>query len=707
MDLKRITSRYVTDRKAKLVAESGRRDAKIDKYQRMYRLDVYEGPQLPGEYRVSLPTAFDLVEKSRALLITRPPTFVVPPGGASPEAQAKAQHVERYLDGAAYRMNFQKALNNAGFWAVCAGYGMMRLTYDPMAADDEFPLKILVPDPRSCFWTLDTSGDRFTEFVHTWRRSRSEIRDEWGVDFSQPDGLTLEAEAVFWDEKVNYVEYWLEITDWETVVEEPEEDKPLLTDMVAKAFMGAALAPAGVTPAEVDAAVNGGEDYAAGDAEDKAPPKPKRQKRRVRKIVHTVVVEDAGAADADSYGAMVVKKPVVMPYYTRIPFFVLTGIETPLPGESAFMSPLFPLTNGDSGDKSIGVAQLLNLLTSVDTETAVSSPNSPVFTDSQSLKPDNSPGAINVVEPGAKVWRLQSDTTNPAVGRMMEVLGAQIARVGIPDVFSGQMQHLSGQAISGFATVFQMLVGHRQQSWERALSSLMEMALCLTKHYAAGRGEWRVWGTSPTGRPIDTSINPEDIGEIYRVQTKLSASMPKDSNALVSLLSMLQQKGQISLETFLALLQQLPDFGLNAESPEDEIQRIIRDGVLKHPDFMRFMAAALGQQFMPFMLGSENVTPDQIAQALALMSPPQMAGGPGGPGGAPGMQPPNTPGQMPGPGNAQALPIRGPVGIPGGAMPGVPGPGGVQLSGPPQTAMPGGGGGLPAPNPLQASGGMG
>lgn len=706
LDLKRITSKYITDRKAKLMAEAGTRDRKIEKYVRMYHLDVYEGPQLPGEYRVSLPVAFDLVEKSRALLITRPPIFVVPSGGASPEAQAKAQRIERYLDGAAYRMNFHKALNGAGFWAVCAGFGMMRLTYDPMAADDEFPLRLLVPDPRSCFWTLDSSGDRFTEFVHTWKRSRAEVRDEWGVKFSQPDGLSLEAETAFWDEKVNYVEYWLETIDWETVVEEPAEDKPLLTDLVAKAFSAGTLAPAGVTPAEVEGALNGGEDY-AGEAEDKEPPKPKKQKRRVRKIVHSVVIEDAGAADADSYGAMVVKKPVVMPYYQRIPFFVLTGIETPLQGASSFISPLFPLTNGDSGDKSIGVAQLLNLLTSVDTETAVTSPNSPLFTDSQTLKPDNSPGAINVVEPGAKVWRAESDSTNPAVGRMMEVLSGQIARVGIPDVFSGQMQHLSGQAISGFATVFQMLVGHRQQSWERALSSLMEMALCLTKHYAAGRGEWRVWGTSPTGRPIDVTISPEDIGDIYRVQTKLSTSMPKDSSAQVSLLSMLQQKNQISMETFLNLLQQLPDFGLNAESPDDEMQRIIRDGVLKHPDFMRFMAAALGQQFMPFMLGSENVSPDQIAQALALMYPPQMQGGPGGPGGAPGLQPSNTPGQMPGPGVAQAIGLRGPGGVPGGAMPGVPGPAGPQLSGPMQSAMPGGGGAPPAPNPLQAYEGQG
>jgi hypothetical protein len=66
------------------------------------------------------------------------------------------------------------------------------------------------------------------------------------------------------------------------------------------------------------------------------------------------------------------------------------------------MSPLFPLTNGDSGDKSIGVAQLLNLLTSIDTESAVNSPNSPLYTDSQTLKPDNSPGAVNIVEPGSK-----------------------------------------------------------------------------------------------------------------------------------------------------------------------------------------------------------------------------------------------------------------------------------------------------------------
>jgi hypothetical protein len=188
MDLKRITSKYVQDRKAKLVAESGSRDRKIEKYVRMYHLDVYEGPQLPGEYRVSLPTAFDLVEKSRALLITRPPIFVVPPGGANPEAQA-AQRIGM-LRRRGLSHEFQKALNGAGFWAACAGFGFMRLTYDPMAAD-EFPS---ASSPTAgCFG--DGLSGTASELGHTWKRSRAKSATN-GESFSQPDGLSLEPRPV-------------------------------------------------------------------------------------------------------------------------------------------------------------------------------------------------------------------------------------------------------------------------------------------------------------------------------------------------------------------------------------------------------------------------------------------------------------------------------------------------------------------------------
>lgn len=685
-----------------MIAAAGERNEFIDRYIRMYNLDPYEGPQAAGEYRVSLPMAHDLVEKLRALIMTRAPIFTVPPGSANLADQERAQKIEKYLDGAAYRMNLHKMAWNAEWWAMCAGIGLMRLTYDSLAAEDEFPLLLMVPDPRTCYWAMDAREDRFVELIHTWERPRGEIEDEWGVTLSKPAFGLDEIQAAAWDDqKIRYIEYWFEDTDWETVDApiETEESPVLMADLVQTALDAQRNAQTNLMPEDIAGALSGGEDYAgpSEDAAEKEPPKPKKIRRRVRKVIHAVIAVDRNSDSADEYGAVMIKRPVIMPHYTKIPFFKFSGNSTPQGGAKADMSPLFPLSNGASGKKSIGVLQGMNLLASVDLETAVSAPNSPLFTDDEKLIVDFNPNAVNKVSQGTKVFRVPPDATNPAALRVFSMFEGQVNRVGIPEVYSGQAQSLSGQAIAGFASVFQMLIGSRQVDHERSLSSMMELALCLTKYYSADRGAWKVWGTSSkTGRPIEATITGEDIGDTYRVQAKLSASMPKDTAAMASLLSALLAKNQISHETFLDMLQKLPDFGLQAESPADEMQRIIRDKILQHPDFMRYMASTMGEQFLPFLMGGEDVTPEMVMRARMMLYPEgqQQQQPPGGP----------NPGQQQMPGNPMQMPLGAPGAIAPGTIPQPPGvPSPVQLGGPPQVSMPGGGGMPPVPGPFQAT----
>lgn len=699
MNIARIDAQYIRARTSTLKEAATERNDRISKYLRMYSLDVFEGKMLPNDYRVSLPLAFDLVEKLRALLVTRPPVYTVPAGTANMDTQARAQKIERWLDGAASMMNLDTLLPEAAWWAVCAGMGVMKLAYDPNAAEDEFPLVLHTPDPRACFWSMDARKDRFTEFIHSWERPRREIEDEWGVKLQPPVKLADAVAMADWgDTPVTYIEYWVELTEWEDV-EPPKEPAPLLTDLVQQAFEAQQGAALGLAPDEIQAALKGGEDYTPGEkAEDKDEDEkvPVVTRRRVRKVVHCVAVDEGiyrKGRKAEDLGMTIIKKPVVMPYYKRIPFFLFPGTQTPMGGANANLSALYPLTNGSSDKtKSVGVLAALNMALSMELQTLLSAPNSPVLTDDPKLVLDFAPNSVNYVQEGSKVWRLENDTTNPAAQRVFGALNDQLARVGIPDVFSGKMEQLSGQAISGFASVFQMSIGFRQQAFERALSAMMEHALCLTKYYSADRGAWRVWGTSKNGKPVDLTLSADDIGDIIRVQVKLSASMPKDTAAMASLWSMLQQKGQISTETLIDLLQKLPEFGLAAESPEDEMQRILRDKILTNPKFMEMFAGQTAAQFLPFLMGAENTTPEQIAQANALFAPapPPMAG-------PPGM------GQMQGPGNPMTMRPGMPPGMAPGAMPGAPMPGGPgQMSGPPQINMPGGGGVPSVPGPLQA-----
>jgi hypothetical protein len=170
----------------------------------------------------------------------------------------------------------------------------------------------------------------------------------------------------------------------------------------------------------------------------------------------------------------------------------------------------------------------------------------------------------------------------------------------------------------------------------------------------------------------------EDIGENYRVRVKLSAALPKDTIALASMYSMLADKKRISQETFLDLLQKLPDIDLAAESPDDEQVRILRGEVLMNGKVAEALATALAKEYVEAMGNSGVITEEALQAALRELEPPppppQQAMGP--------QQSPMGPGGPP----PQGMP-PGPMGPPG-MMP---------QQGPPM--MPGGGGMAPPPMP--------
>jgi hypothetical protein len=148
---------------------------------------------------------------------------------------------------------------------------------------------------------------------------------------------------------------------------------------------------------------------------------------------------------------------------------------------------------------------------------------------------------------------------------------------------------------------------------------------------------------------------------------------------LASILSMLAQKNQISLETFLNLFQQLPEFGLASDSPAEEIERILRDKMLMSGPMAEQMAQALSLGYVMQILQDGAQTPEEQAAAQMFMQKVIAS-----------MQP------------AQPPPDGGPPGqpqLPPGMPPGMPGPGGI----PQGNVMPGGGG--PPPMPPMGPGG--
>jgi hypothetical protein len=186
MNRSKIDAQFIQARLDALKKEAGDRNAKMDRFERLYKLNPWQDPARPGEICVSLPTAFDLVEKFRALLMIRPPSISVPPENTGGAEQERVQRLERYLYGVMHKANLERVLADADWYANCLGVGAVKVMYDRYATDDDFPILFVAPDPRSLYWRMNASKDRPVELIHAWDRQRRKIEDEWGITLDRP-----------------------------------------------------------------------------------------------------------------------------------------------------------------------------------------------------------------------------------------------------------------------------------------------------------------------------------------------------------------------------------------------------------------------------------------------------------------------------------------------------------------------------------------
>lgn len=630
------TARQVIERTEQLKANVGNRNDRMNDYELMYRLQMWRDVKKPDEVRVTLPTAFDLIEKSRALLITRPPAISVPTTSTNPDEQERAQHLERFLYGMSERINLPQHFSDAEWNALCLGDGHLKLMWDPYAAYDEFPLVCIAPDPRTIYGTLNPQQDRYMELAQSWLRSRREIEAEFpAFTFHREPTMDFAGIQAWMDEKVEFIEYWREETTLEKVEPEIKEEPPkTIVERAAEMLMQKVAADANVP--EIDATIKA----AAPEADEKL------RKRRVRHIYHMVVVNDMGS---DGEPGIVVKPPTEMMGYKRIPFFSWSGISTPMAGKNRGLSLLFALSNGDAGEDAYGVLAAMSILASIDLESAIKEPHAPVITDDANNRIDMMPDAINYVAKDSKVSRLAPVSANPALGRSIELMKAISEQVGIPNIWNGQPQSLSGQAISGFANAYQMMLGFRQRQRERALQALFSCALSLVAEFADDEDGVRAYGNTATGKFVEETVTPDEVGTEMRVTVKLSALQPKDDIGMLSILSMLQTKGQISMETFLDQVQKLIG-GLAADSPLDEIERVLRDRILMDPDMSKNLALTLARGYQDLLTGRAGGISQSAIDNSKLLATPQSPppGLPFMPQGAPAPQGPPQGGMPPG-----------------------------------------------------------
>ena len=671
VDLGRFTAEYVAARREALIEAAGNRNERMQRYEDIYDMKMWLDDAPEGARRVTTSLGFQTVQQMVALQHTRPFTINVPTLGMGAQANNRAQKKEKYLYGMTDMANIRPAVRDAAWSAADRGLGVLRLYYKARRFADEFPLKIDAPDPKTLYYTMSSDRARFTEVAHTWKRKRREVESEWGATLNRPEGgFEDQAMEQDWlDGECDYTEYWAEEAAEEKREKETPESqdagrmkgvmelvKPPLTlpspglpgegagmpGMAMPAGMGMMGAGEPGSGAEYSAegeGENGGEAQAEGagngvESETKAPPKSaKTEIVLVRKVVHTVIVEDGSAGEAQ-----VVKKAVVLPGYTRIPFFFWSAVRTPRNNNLGSLSVLYALTNGDAepGKGGLGVLQTINELLSLDVTIATKFANPVAMTDDDELNPDLNPGAVNQTKPNRKgLWYVENPGSIPDVARLTQQMRDEASRVSIPEVLSGQYVSASGQALGIMSSVFEQTLGFAQADAEQALGAMYSQALELTEYYADPDYGWKVWGAWQR-KDFEDWIKPEDIDGDYRVRVKLSANLPRDIVAMLSLYARLAggKTPLISHDTFLDLFQKLTDAG--ADTPLEEMSKILGEMGLFQGPLAQMLAESLGKEYAPLL----NVPIPPAAPPSPQPSPmpsPQPSPGLPGEGGMAGM----------------------------------------------------------------------
>lgn len=629
-DLSYMNAEYVISRFRELQSDFTGRNDRMNLYEELYNLDVWEGEAEEEEVRVTSPRANFIVERYRALLLTEPPIINVPEGNRTKVGQRLAGEIEKYLYGAWNEMQMLDVLAEAEWHANCLGVGVIRVQYHERTPEGEFPLSAQPLDPRNCYWDESVRRQNTpTKFVHALRRSRQRVIEEWGEVFDD-EPIEEDQRAQWLTELVDYYDYWE--TD---VVEKPARPKGVEEEGVNVMRTLLKRAMERISP------------------EEESFEEEEEGVRYVREVRNCVV------ADGN-----VVKEATVMEGYEEIPFVWWSGIKTGIQErKNRYHSVLFALTGGDSGET--GIIGLENQMLALKALMAMKYANAALVTNDPDLQSlDARPGAINVTRQDRQdillEW-VQPPGTHPDVDEVL-AYSTQLAEMStLPKAMHGQyVGEISGVALSLLVNPVLTQIANRQRERERAWARVNKMVLFLTESYAPDEG-WPVYGTDETGVGFETSLAPLAIMGYRRNEIKLSASLPKDRHAMAQMMMLLSKEMLLSKRQAIEQVQQI--FAMHGYTPDDEMEAILTESLLygneeiRHALSMEALAAydpELAQMLMQEQQQQQPQQPGPPGQGPGGVGQREPMGGP-----MMGQPPENVPPEFMGGGGTQPRPRGG------------------------------------------------
>ena len=570
------------------------------RFEDAYKMDIWEGARKDGEERVVLPTGFAHVEDARAMIFARPPQWSIPvTGEGSVATKELAEKIEAYVYAASEEMQLVQCAYDAEWYAQCYGEVGLKIWYDDNAPFGEFPVRTRVVNPAEVSYQFMPYGDEFSELTHTSMRTRRSIEDEYGIKIqtsSRPDDSVDDQRYEDWlDEVVVFHEYWTVTYEMGPPPKTPEEKAMETADAIG------------------------------GKKSKKPGRKPKTSKDelvRIKKVIAGCYIE---GDDEESW----VKTPAVMEGYETIPYFWWGGIRTGIK-DRRWVSGLYSLTGGDGHTNADGVIQTQNLILSLYIAASYRATYSAKITDSKQLATngiDYGVDNVNPVESGTVTRTLEEPPPQQHMLNVVTQLDKFMGRVGTPEALSGALVNNSGASIAGQTTVHMLKLAGMQQERARVLRRGWQHVLNLTRTYAGSLG-WTPRGDSRTGKPEFTTLRSSDVPENVYVGVKLSDKYPRDEISMLTLLANLVSQKLLSFETFAGFFQQI--YGLGADTPQRERDRIMRDQTERSPELARAIGEVLAQKFTSRAMPQPPAPPsnEQPANPEQVI-PPEMMTAPG------------------------------------------------------------------------------
>lgn len=303
--------------------------------------------------------------------------------------------------------------------------------------------------------------------------------------------------------------------------------------------------------------------------------------------------------------------------YGFLPWTIRYGLELPLRrrGEQFGVSVLYPLTH-----LALYWARLLSQHATIIRRYA-----DPVRV-SQTLDKESPDWTQNEIALGLeeKVAYLKAPGASPDILPQLSEIRGQIEGATIPAVFFGAYSgRMSGIALELLRQPTLMKIAFVQKSIESACEEVNEHFLRLIEKFVPEKRYIR--GSLPDGTPIETYLDASVIQGYYYNKVTLSASIPSEAPAVVTMLLAAEGQKVLSKRTVRGVMQQI----LNDISPQnlgEEEQQIIMEYMMTNPDFLAALSMSVAQKY-----GIEMPQPPGGAAQESGMTQPGGAAVPGMP----------------------------------------------------------------------------